>query len=51
MKTEIDYLFDGYLVAYVIYYISEYKVNKYISPYIFETADEAYDAAIIELSK
>ena len=51
MKTQIDYLFDGYLVAFVVYYISEYKVSKYISPYIFETASDAYDAAVIKLSK
>jgi len=50
MKTEIDYLYNGYLVAFKITYFGEYSINFYISPFVFESTEDALDAAIIELS-
>lgn len=47
MTTAIDYLFDGYGVAFELKFISEYgHIQNYRSPFIFENIDDAYYAAI-----
>jgi hypothetical protein len=52
MKIQIDYLFNGFLVAFKITYTSLVSDSHsiYVSPFIYETSDMAHDAAIIELS-
>lgn len=53
MKAEIDYLFDGCtdLVAYSIKLYNEQGLQRsYISPFVFNSVDDAYHAACIELS-
>lgn len=50
MTTQIDYLFNGYNVAFKITYISAYNTYTYTSQFAFGDTNEAYDAAINELS-
>ena len=51
-RTEIDYTFDYCTgkVGYTITYISEFSRSIYRSPIIFESTEDAYHYAVIELS-
>ena len=52
-KQGIEYAFNEVgMIAFVIIYRDSYgRIDSYYkSPFVFESTDQAYDAAIIELS-
>lgn len=50
-NLEIDYLFNGYLVAYIIKtWNQQGRQSSYSSPFVFENTEDAYHAACIEIS-
>ena len=51
--AEIDYLFNGYLVAFKLTFKNSYGEidGIYCSPFIFENCEDAFNNAIIQLSR
>lgn len=51
-KTEIDYIFDGFLVAFKITFLTNNKIDGvYYSPFVFQNCQDAYDNALMEIAR